>query len=75
MRLDSDLGGLMMDPMERADHAPEEFARHLAEQQARMRQADVLVYYAHSRTGLLARFLQRLADGVDPTGEARTSLR
>jgi hypothetical protein len=64
-----------MNPMERADHAPEEFARNLAEQQARMRQADALVYYAHSRTGLLARFLQRTADRIDPTGEARKGLR
>jgi hypothetical protein len=42
-----------------ADHAPEEFARHLEEQRTRMREADALLYYAHSRTGLLARFLQR----------------
>ena len=64
-----------MNPMERADNAPEEFARHLAEQQARMRQADALLYYAHSRSGLLARFLQRMADQIDPTGEARKGLR
>jgi hypothetical protein len=63
-----------MNPME-ADHAPEHFARHLAEQRTRMQEADALVYYAHSRTGLLARFLQRMADRVDPTGEARRSLR
>ena len=60
-----------MNPMERADHAPEEFARHLSEQRTRMQEADALVYYAHSRTGLLARFLQRMADRIDPTGEAR----
>lgn len=59
-----------MNPME-ADHAPDEFARHLAEQRARMQEADALVYYAHSRTGLLASFLQRMADRIDPTGEAR----
>jgi hypothetical protein len=64
-----------MNPMERADHAPEEFARHLAEQRTRMQDADAFVYYAHSRTGLLARFLQRMADRVDPTGEARRTLR
>jgi hypothetical protein len=58
-----------------ADHAPEEFARHLEEQRTRMREADALVYYAHSRTGLLARFLQRMADRVDPTGEARREMR
>jgi hypothetical protein len=60
-----------MNPMERADHAPEEFARHLAEQRTRMQEADALVYYAHSHSGLLARFLQRMADRIDPTGEAR----
>jgi len=60
-----------MNPMERADNAPEEFARNLAEQRARMERAGALIYYAHSRTGLLARFLQRMADRIDPTGEAR----
>jgi hypothetical protein len=64
-----------MNHMERADHVPEEFARHLAEQQSRMLDADALVYYAHSRTGLLARFLQRMADRIDPTGEARRTQR
>jgi hypothetical protein len=64
-----------MNPMERADHAPEEFARHLEEQQSRMREADALIYFAHSRTGLLARFLQRMADRIDPTGEARGTMR
>jgi hypothetical protein len=63
-----------MNPMEQADHAPEEFARHLAEQRLRMEEAGTLIYYAHSRTGLLARFLQRMADGVDPTGEARRGM-
>jgi hypothetical protein len=63
-----------MNPME-ADHAPEEFARRLAEQQIRMREADALVYYAHSRSGLLARFLQGMADRIDPTGEARREMR
>lgn len=64
-----------MNPMERADHVPEEFARNLAEQQARMQHAEALIYYAHSRTGLLARFLQRMADRIDPTGESRKGLR
>ena len=63
-----------MNPMERADNAPEEFTRHLAEQRSRMQEADALVYYAHSRTGVLARFLQRMADRIDPTGEARRTL-
>jgi hypothetical protein len=60
-----------MNPMERADHAPEEFAHNLIEQRARMEQAGALIYYAHSRTGVLARFLQKMADSIDPTGEAR----
>ncbi|MGH7763403.1 MAG: hypothetical protein ACREOM_03170 [Candidatus Dormibacteraceae bacterium] len=64
-----------MTPMERADYFPEEFARHLAEQQARMREARAFVYQAHSRSGQLARFLQSLADRIDPTGEARRGVR
>jgi hypothetical protein len=60
-----------MYPIDRADHFPEDFARNLEEQRVRIRQADALVHYAHSRTGLLARFLQRMADRIDPTGEAR----
>ena len=60
-----------MNPMDRADRFPEDFGRHLSEQQSHMRDAEALVYYAHSRTGLLARFLQRMADRIDPTGEAR----
>ncbi len=60
-----------MTPMERADYAPEEFARYLAEQRAQMEKAGAFIHYAHSRTGLLARFLQRMADRIDPTGEAR----
>jgi hypothetical protein len=64
-----------MNPMDRGELMPEEFARHLSEQQARMREAQALVCYAHSRTGLLARFLQRMADRIDPTGEARRDLR
>jgi hypothetical protein len=57
--------------MERAENVPEEIARHLEEQRARMMEAEAFIHYAHSRTGLLARFLQRMADRIDPTGEAR----
>ena len=60
-----------MNPMDPSNYLPEEFARHVAEQRRRMREADSVVRYAHSHSGLLARFLQRLADGIDPTGEAR----
>jgi hypothetical protein len=59
-----------MNPMERADHAPEEFARNLAEQRARMEEAGAFIHYAHSRTGLPAHFLRRMANGIDSTGEA-----
>ena len=61
----------MMNPMDPSNYLPEQFARHLAEQRQRMQEAAGVVRYAHSRSGLLARFLQRLADGIDPTGEAR----
>ncbi len=61
----------MMNPMDPSNFLPEESARHISEQRQRMREADHVVRYAHSKTGILARFLQRLADGIDPTGEAR----
>jgi hypothetical protein len=63
----------MMNPMDPSNFLPEESARHIAEQRQRMREADHVVRYAHSKSGMLARFLQRLADGMDPTGEARRS--
>ncbi len=51
------------------DPYPEEFIRFQAEQQRmRMQSARHLVYYTHSRRGLLARYLQQLADRIDPTG-------
>ncbi len=61
----------MMNPMDPSNYLPEDSARHIAEQRQRMREADHVVRYAHSKSGMLARFLQRLADGIDPTGEAR----
>ena len=61
----------MMNPMDPSNFMPEDSARHIAEQRQRMREADHVVRYAHSKSGMLARFLQRLADGIDPTGEAR----
>lgn len=60
-----------MNPLDRTNYDPEGFARHIDEQRARMLEAHAVIYYAHSRTGLLARFLQRMADRIDPTGEAR----
>ncbi|HUZ86475.1 MAG TPA: hypothetical protein VNF26_05940 [Candidatus Baltobacterales bacterium] len=59
----------------RADRFPEDSARNLEEQRARMLEADALVHCAHSRTGLLAGFLQRMADRIDPTGDARRDMR
>jgi hypothetical protein len=66
---------MAMYPIDRSDHFPEDFARNLEEQRVLMREADTLVYYVHSRTGLLARFLQRMADRMDQTGEARRVVR
>ena len=60
-----------MIPME---PAPEDFARQLAERRAQMQSARAMIYMVHSRRGLLARFLERLADRVDPTGSARREL-
>ena len=60
-----------MIPME---PGPEDFARHLAEQRARMQEARTIAYFAHSRTGVLTRYLRRLADRIDPTGAARRKL-
>ena len=48
-----------------------EITRRMREQQIRMQQSASAVRYAHSRTGQMARFLQRMADRIDPTGEAR----
>ena len=64
-----------MNPMEHADCVPEDFPRNLEDQRARMQEAGAFIYYAHSRSGLLARFLQRMADRIDPTGEARRTQR
>lgn len=60
-----------MNPLDPAEYSPEQFSRHLADRQRMMREAHMLVNQAHSRSGILARFLQRMADAVDPTGEAR----
>jgi hypothetical protein len=54
---------------------PEDFARQLAERRAQMESARAIAYMVHSRRGLLARFLQSLADQLDPTGSARRDLR
>jgi hypothetical protein len=65
-----------MSQMTPFDPNPEDFARQLAEQQhRRMLEARSVIYSVHSRTGTLARFLQRLADAIDPTGQARQGMR
>jgi hypothetical protein len=64
-----------MNPMEPSELMPDDFARHIQEQRARMQEAKAVIYFAHSRTGMLARFLQAMADRIDPTGEARRTRR
>ncbi len=54
---------------------PEDFGRQLAERRARMDQARAIAFAAHSRTGLLARYLCAIAGRFDPTGVARRRLR
>ena len=61
-----------MIPME---PGPEDFARTLADRRAEMDHARALAYAAHSRTGLLTRYIRHLADRVDPTGRRRRELR
>jgi hypothetical protein len=57
-----------MIPME---PGPEDYARHVAEQRTQMMEARTIASFAHSRTGLMVRYLRRLADRIDPTGSAR----
>ena len=45
-------------------------ARRLAEEHARLREA-AAVRSKHSRTGLLAHYLRRLADQIEPGGQTR----
>jgi hypothetical protein len=56
---------------------PDDSLRHPGEERIRlhMQEARSLMPHGHSRGGLLARFLQRMADRIDPTGEARQDLR
>jgi hypothetical protein len=61
----------MFHEMDRANNFGDDNARHIAEQQARMRESAAIARYAHSRTGLLLRHLRRLADGIDPMGRLR----
>jgi hypothetical protein len=61
-----------MIPME---PGPEDFARILSERRAEMDHARAIAHYAHSRTGLLTRYLRTLAERVDPTGRQRQELK
>ena len=60
-----------MIPME---PGPEDYARHIAEQRKRMQEAQAIAYLAHSRTGLMMKFLRRLADQTN-VDTARAQLR
>src|SRR5213593_4383808 len=51
---------MAMNPWEHAEHMSDQFARQISERRASLREADAVVRYAHSRSGLLARFLQRV---------------
>jgi hypothetical protein len=53
----------------------EDFERMLSERRASMDQSRVIAHYAHSRTGLLTRYLRTIAERVDPTGRQRRELR
>lgn len=55
------------------DDAYEEVKRHQAELRASLQQSRVVAY--HSRTGLLTRYVRRLADQLDPSGRIRKDLR
>jgi hypothetical protein len=57
------------------DPYPDDYLRQLAERRERMLKAQQIAYLAHSRTGLLFRYLRRLADRIDPTGRSRKVLR
>jgi len=57
------------------DPGPEDFAKMVSERRAEMERARDIARYAHSRTGLLTRYVRRLADRFDPTGQARNQKR
>lgn len=54
---------------------PEDLARQLADRRAEMARVRAMVHAAHSHSGVMARFLQRMADALDPTGESRRRMR
>jgi hypothetical protein len=60
-----------MNPMDPSNFMPEDFERHIERHRQQLQEMYGPLRFTHSRSGMLARFLQRLADGMDPTGEAR----
>ena len=60
-----------MNPIDPSNFMPDDFARHIEQHRQELRQLYGPYRNSHSRSGRLARFLHRLADRVDPTGEAR----
>ena len=56
------------------DPGPEDFARMVSDRRAEMERARDIARYAHSRTGLLTRYVHRLADRIDPTGQKRKEI-
>jgi len=60
-----------MNPIDPSNFMPDDFARHIEQHREELRQLYGPYHHSHSRSGRLARFLQRLADRVDPAGEAR----
>lgn len=61
-----------MIPME---PGPEDYARMLAARRAEMERARNIAHFAHSRTGLLTRYIRNLADRIDPVGRQRRKVR
>ena len=64
-----------MNPVERADHAPEEFARHLAEQQERMQKRTPSCTTPTPGPACSRASCSAWPTGSTPTGEARKNLR
>jgi hypothetical protein len=60
-----------MNPIDPTNFMPDDFGRHIEQHREELRRLYGPFRYGHSRSGRLARFLQRMADAVDPTGEAR----
>lgn len=60
-----------MNQMDPSNFMPDDFGRHIEQHREELRRLYGPRRNEHSRSGRLARFLQRMADTVDPTGEAR----